>query len=128
MIRPSNAKKKAQLGIDPGTAAARLIRDLLWDFVMKTGRNTCHRCGYYLTRETLSIDHKTPWLDSPDPRGLFFDINNIAYSHLACNVADGRKPHAWTPDELAAMPAEQRERILADRRYSRARYKRLKKR
>lgn len=127
MIRPSNAKKKLQLGIDPGTAAARLIRDLLWGFVQKTGV-TCHRCGYHLTRETFSIDHKTPWLDSENPRGLFFDTENISYSHLACNVADGRKPHAWTKEEMDKMPEEQRLRILADRKYARERYKRMKKR
>ena len=38
----------------------------------------------------MSIDHKTPWLHSEDPRGLFFDIDNIAFSHKSCNYSAAR--------------------------------------
>ena len=30
-----------------------------------------------------------PWLDSINPKESFFDINNIAFSHLSCNVGAG---------------------------------------
>ncbi len=44
-----------------------------------------------MSRETFSIEHIVPWLDSDDPKGLFFDLNNIAFSHLSCNVGAARK-------------------------------------
>jgi HNH endonuclease len=115
-LKPSNAKKKTQLGIDPGTAAARLIRDLLFDFV---GATECFRCGEPLTRESFSVDHKVPWLDSENPPALFFDLKNISYSHLSCNVADGRRPRRKTPEQLAAMSPAQRREVLYDREYAR---------
>jgi hypothetical protein len=83
-------KKQQQLGINPGTAAHRLVKDLLFRFVEKSGC-VCHRCGKPLVREDFSIDHKIPWLDSDDPAGMFFDIENIAYSHRTCNYGAARK-------------------------------------
>lgn len=79
-------RKKQQLGMNPSTASAKLIKDLLFDFVIKSGHK-CFRCGGILTRDTFSIEHKVSWLNSDNPLKLFFDINNIAYSHLVCNVA-----------------------------------------
>lgn len=83
-------KKATQLGLNPSTASGRLVKDLLFSFVKDT---PCYRCGGQLTRESFSIDHKIPWLDSEDPSELFFDLNNISYSHHSCNVAAGRRPH-----------------------------------
>lgn len=85
-------KKTEQLGMNPSTAANRLVKDLLWNFVETTGQTACCKCGEPMSRETFSIEHVTPWLDSEDPVGLYFDLNNISYSHRSCNVADGRKP------------------------------------
>jgi hypothetical protein len=82
-------KKTAQLGMNPGTASQRLVKDLLFDFVQKAG-HVCFRCGGELSRGDFSIEHKEPWLDSDDPLGLFFDLNNIAYSHRDCNTKDRR--------------------------------------
>ena len=82
-------KKKQQLGINPSTASGKLLKDLLYDFVVKAN-HTCFRCGGKLTRETFSIEHVVPWLDSEDPVSLYFDIDNIAYSHLTCNVLMSR--------------------------------------
>lgn len=84
-------KKASQLGMNPGTASYRLTKDLLFDFVSKAGHR-CHQCGGELARDNFSIEHKEPWLDSRDPSALFFDIANIAYSHLKCNFAAARKP------------------------------------
>lgn len=86
-------KKQEQLGMNPSTASGRLTKDLLFSFV-KIHSPNCFRCGEPLTRETFSIEHKVPWLDSDDPVGLFFDLDNISYSHHSCNVASARKPHA----------------------------------
>lgn len=80
-------KKKEQLGMPSGTATARLRKSILFQLVKETGRNICHQCGKVIeTEEELSIEHKVPWLDSKDPVGLFFDLKNIAFSHLRCNI------------------------------------------
>lgn len=86
--------KKRQLGMNPSTASARLVKDLLWNFVETTGQMACCKCGEPMSRETFSIEHVTPWLDSDDPVGLYFDLGNISYSHLRCNIGDARKARA----------------------------------
>lgn len=86
--------KKRQLGMNPSTASARLVKDLLWNFVETTGQSACCKCGEPMSRETFSIEHVAPWLDSDDPVGLYFDLGNISYSHLRCNIADARKTRA----------------------------------
>ena len=83
-------KKTLQLGMNPSTASGRLVKDLLWSLIKETGQDACCKCGDPMSRETFSIEHVTPWLDSEDPVGLYFDLGNIAYSHLRCNVADKR--------------------------------------
>jgi hypothetical protein len=83
-------KKKNQLGMNPATANGRLIKDLLFDFAIKAG-HVCYRCGGELTRETFSIEHILPWLDSDNPIEMYFDLENIGYSHLGCNVGARRQ-------------------------------------
>lgn len=83
-------KKKMQLGMNPSTASGRLVKDVLWSLIVKTEQHDCCKCGFPMSRETFSIEHVTPWLDSDDPVGLYFDLANISFSHLKCNVADAR--------------------------------------
>lgn len=85
-------KKTIQLGMNPSTASGRLVKDLLWNFITTTGSNTCHHCGKPMTRDNFSIEHKVPWLDSESPVELYFDIENIGYSHLRCNTSAARNP------------------------------------
>ena len=93
-------KKQMQLGMNASTASHRLVKDLLFSFVEKSG-HVCHQCGKPMTRDDFSIEHKTPWLDSEKPQELFFDLNNIAFSHKWCNIAAARKPNKLelTPEE-----------------------------
>ena len=79
-------KKQHQLGMNPSTASGRLVKDLLWNFVETTGQSACCKCGEPMSRETFSIEHVTPWLDSDDPVVLYFDLTNISYSHRVCKV------------------------------------------
>ena len=95
----SNQKKASQLGMNPSTASGRLVKDILFRLAVETG-HTCYRCGGELIRETFSIEHIKNWLDSEDPVGLYFDQDNIAFSHLACNVTARRKPYKPTADEI----------------------------
>lgn len=83
-------KKKMQLCMNPSTAANRLVKDVLWKLIVQTGQDSCCKCGEPMSRETFSIEHVTPWLDSEDPVKLYFDLDNISFSHLRCNVEDAR--------------------------------------
>jgi hypothetical protein len=88
-----NRKKHAQLGMNHGTAQNRLVKDILYKLVVETGKDCCFQCGQKIAREQLSIEHKVPWLDSEDPVKLFFDLDNIAFSHHSCNIKAARRPH-----------------------------------
>lgn len=92
----SKQKKTLQLGMNPSTASGRLVKDLLFDFVEKSGIK-CYRCNGDLTRNTFSIEHKKPWLDSENPVELFFDLGNIAFSHLSCNASAARREKGSCP-------------------------------
>lgn len=75
-----------------GTARNRLVKQLLFDFMVATKNDECYQCGEdILSPDDMSIEHIVPWLDSKNPTELFFDKNNIAYSHLSCNCSAARK-------------------------------------
>tara|TARA_R100000808_G_scaffold10659_1_gene28172 strand:+ start:11006 stop:11374 length:369 start_codon:yes stop_codon:yes gene_type:complete len=84
-------EKKRQLGMDPGTASNRLKKDLLFEFTKRLGMHWCFQCGAEIEScDDFTVEHKTPWLHSEDPKGLFFDIDNIAFSHKSCNYRAAR--------------------------------------
>lgn len=88
-------KKRLQLGQDPSTAANKLKKMILFQLVQNTKCDRCYQCSEKIkTAEELSIEHIIPWLDSENPKELFFDISNIAFSHLKCNIAASRKIEA----------------------------------
>lgn len=90
--------------MNPSTASGRLVKDILWSLIVKTEQDTCCKCGEPMKREDFSIEHVEPWLDSDDPIGKFFDLNNISFSHLSCNVADkrtGTRVRAGCPSHTA---------------------------
>lgn len=76
--------------MNPSTASNRLVKDILFKLLEDTNQDVCFRCKEKIQRENLSIEHKIDWLDSNDPKGLFFDLNNITFSHLNCNVSARR--------------------------------------
>ena len=79
--------------MNPGTASGRLVKDLLWHFIVKADQHNCFRCGSKMTRENFSVEHKTPWLHSENPKDMFFDLDNVTFSHLNCNISSARKPN-----------------------------------
>jgi hypothetical protein len=104
---PTNAKKKKseQLGMNDSTASHKLRKLILFSLVQQTEQDVCYRCRTKIeTVEDISIEHKMPWLDSSDPISVFFDLNNIAFSHLKCNIANRRKPNKkyFSDDALKA--------------------------
>lgn len=93
-MKKQNQKKKDQLGIDHGTASSRLRKMVLFSLLKQYKLNYCFQCSSEIETETeLTIEHKIPWLDSEDPKKLFFDLDNVAFSHHSCNVAAARKPN-----------------------------------
>lgn len=88
-----NRKKNIQLGMPYGTACNKLRKSLLFSLIKELNKNVCYQCGKIIESEDeLSIEHKIPFLDSEDPKKLFFDLNNIAFSHLKCNAKAARRP------------------------------------
>ena len=88
--------KSKQLEMSFSTANGRLRKMILFDLVCKLGLNVCHRCGEPMNLKTLSIDHKEDWLHREVE--LFWDMENIAFSHLSCNNA------ASTPRNKVKVP------------------------
>lgn len=82
-------KKSEQLGMNPSTASNRLVKDLLFMFVEKSGYK-CFRCKKDMSRGDFSIEHIKPWIDSENPKEFYFDLKNISFSHLACNIKASR--------------------------------------
>ncbi len=82
-------KKAEQLKMNPSTASGRLVKDIIFGFLVKE-KIVCHHCDRPMTRENYSIEHKEPWLDSENPVGLYFDLENISFSHLRCNIKASR--------------------------------------
>lgn len=114
-------KKSKQLELPFGTASSRLRKLIIFNLVKKVGENYCFQCSSEIeTVDEFSIEHKIPWLDSENPKELFFSLDNIAFSHLKCNVnAHRRKPMSHPSlkaydkagcrcDECKALQAEKR--------------------
>ena len=88
----NNLKKKNQLGMDAGTASSILKKNILFSLLKEVGKNICFQCKESIDNVSdLSIEHKIPWLDSITPKELFFNLENIAFSHFKCNIRAGRR-------------------------------------
>jgi hypothetical protein len=78
-----NQDKSAILGENFSTATSRLRKNVLFDLLVRHDENKCFRCGERITRpEELSMEHMEPWRTPAQ----FWDVDNIAFSHLRCNV------------------------------------------
>lgn len=94
MSKYGNEKKNEQLGMPFGTASGQLRKLILFDLLKKLNKNICFRCGEEISNiEELSIEHIVPWLDSDNPKELFFSLENISFSHLLCNIRAIRKEY-----------------------------------
>jgi len=83
-------------GLSVGSAGHRLLRLILLDLIRQLAIDQCFRCGAPIENvRALSIDHQTSWRFATDPQKAFFDLDNIAFSHLSCNArfSDGGNRH-----------------------------------
>lgn len=91
-MKQSNDKKAQQLGMPIGTASAKLRKSIIFSLIKELGKDYCFQCSAQIEHEhELSIEHKTPYLDSENPKELFFSLENIAFFHLNCNVRAARQ-------------------------------------
>ena len=77
-------QKSEQLGMPFPTACARLRRIVMFQLLRELRRTVCFRCGGEMSVADFSLDHKLDWMDQ-DPE-LFWDVTNIAFSHVRRNV------------------------------------------
>jgi len=89
MPEACNERKNDFLGMKFGTASHRLRKQLLFKYVRMAGHDTCYRCGKLIDNaDEFTVDHKDPWLYENSE--LFWDLDNIAFSHKKCNVQHKR--------------------------------------
>ncbi len=81
--RKLNNRKKEQLGMNTTTAKTRLLRLITLNLLRRLGEDKCYVCKQALTIEDFSIEHIKDWLSIDS--NLFWDIDNIAFSHVLCN-------------------------------------------
>lgn len=87
----SNAAKTAQLGVSFSTATHQLRKSVMFDMMQRLGEDECFKCGNKIENVAeLSMEHKVPWLFNDT--SLFWDLDNLAWSHLRCNKTD--RPHS----------------------------------
>lgn len=98
-IENRSARIAVQLGMPHGTATNKLRKNILFSLLIRLQDNVCFKCGeLILSANDLSIEHKEPW-EGRDAK-LFWDLNNVAFSHLNCN-----RPHirrGGTPKRIVA--------------------------
>ena len=116
--------KSEKLGMSFSTARARLERDILFDLAMRAGHK-CHRCGGEMTRESFSVEHIVPWMQTDDPKKMFFDLDNIAFSHAHCNhkeMVERRRVYADAGERSRAAQRRAWDRLPDKVAQRRARY------
>lgn len=78
---------KDELGMPHGTATNKLRKQIMFFLVRETNRDNCFKCGQRIIEiDDFTIEHKKIW-EGVDPK-LFWDINNIAFSHKQCNKTE----------------------------------------
>lgn len=102
-------RESKQLGMNKSTAHQRLVKDILFKLAVDAGHK-CYRCEGELSRDTLSIEHKEDWYNSSDAAKLYFDLDNIAFSHNICNTKAGAKKTRRSPEERKAVIAANRKK------------------
>lgn len=92
--KKEKARRSEQLGMSYSKALARLKKLLIFHLIQKCSMDHCFRCGDPIEHvDDMSTDHKQPWMHSGKANELFFDMDNIAFSHTKCNIASSRSSH-----------------------------------
>jgi hypothetical protein len=90
----SNQVKSRILGMTYGKAQHRLRKSIMFMLAQRCSMDICHQCGKRIDTESeISIEHIVAWEKSNDPLKSFSDLDNIAFSHLVCNIKAASKPN-----------------------------------
>ena len=90
----SNERKATLLGESHGKANHRLRKMLLFKYAKLAGHLDCHQCKKPIENiDDFSIEHTISWQTADDPVSVFFNLDDIAFSHLGCNVAAANRDH-----------------------------------
>ena len=98
MAKDTNKRKSAALGVNASSADSRLKTMLLFKLAGLLNLLDCYRCGGPIESiDQFTKDHKVAWLNSENPSELFFDLDNVAFSHRTCNssAATGTAGLSW---------------------------------
>jgi len=88
-----NQNEARLLGMPFGTANNRLRKKLLFHFAKELGMDICFKCKRKIVDiDDVSIEHKESWRYADDPIAAFFNVHNVAFSHLKCNTGARRSP------------------------------------
>lgn len=84
-----NTQLKSDLLGEPfGTAQNKLRKKLLFHLAGKANMLQCYRCAEQIeTVAGFSVEHTKSWQYSANPVETFYDVEEIAFSHLICNVS-----------------------------------------
>lgn len=73
------------LGMSYDNAYHKLIKKLLFTTLTINNFNICSKCNKDIENvDDLDICHRLSWLDSDNPKELFFDVNNVVFNHMDC--------------------------------------------
>ena len=95
------------------TATNRLRKDVLFSLAVQAGHK-CFQCGGDMSRDDFTLEHKRPWLHEKNAIDLFFDLNNVAFSHSACNSSASRKPNKIYENDAERARAAYKRRVYRD--------------
>lgn len=90
----SNQRKAETLGMNASTANSLLRRNIIFELLTGTrwmDWGVCYKCkDAIMSPEELSIEHKQPWEGRENGKELYWDLENIDFSHKRCNT-----PHRY---------------------------------
>jgi len=114
----SNQDKARLLGMPFGTANNKLRKSLLFSFAWQLGLRDCYRCENPIDNiDDFSIEHKSAWSKSADPLLAFFDLSNIAFSHLRCNTGAANYENRLYKDRQTQRREQSRRRRADPEKY-----------
>lgn len=83
----SNQRKSDILGMPFGTACNKLRRMVMFSLLVRYRENVCFKCGKLILKaDDLSLEHEA-WQSAG--ASLFWDLDNITFSHVRCNLPTG---------------------------------------
>jgi hypothetical protein len=80
-------QRAALLGMPYGTAEKHLRKAMLHSLAQQCGKNLCRWCQTEISSpDDLAVVHVQDWSDDADK---YWDLNNVAFSHVSCAAARG---------------------------------------